>query len=397
MTEHISFKSRGDIPSEDRLPDASVAAWLPGLYIHIPFCIRKCGYCDFYSVTDTKLIPAFLDALSIEMSLYHRDVDSFDTVYIGGGSPSVLTPADFARLFIDIRGNFVIRSEAEITVEVNPADVTCDLLEALRRAGVNRINIGVQSLDDRFLAFLGRRHDRSQAVLAVEKAVAAGFLHIGIDMIYGIPGQTISSWLDTLQDAIALSPEHLSCYQLTFEPKTPLAERCRNGEVIPPDESLQIDYFLRTSELLEDAHYIHYEISNFALAGSESRHNSKYWNHSPYLGIGPAAHSFFHDERRWNHRSLDAYLQDLSVGLPPIEAKERLSEEQLRLEAWYLGLRTRAGIHLETFKRRYGQDLIVQKGELLKQLVGDGLLEIRDECLRPTRAGMLVADSLATV
>lgn len=384
-------------PNEHGVRCRSELSSLPGLYIHIPFCMIKCGYCNFYSVTESGRIPSFLDALRKEMSLYRLNGDSFDTVYIGGGTPSIIALTDLERLFTDIRRNFFIAPEAEVTIEVNPADVTSSLLQTLRQVGVNRISIGVQSFDNSLLAFLGRRHNRAQVVFAIETSQAAGFAHVGIDLIYGIPGQTLSSWLGSLREAIALTPDHVSCYQITIEAGTPLADRSRKGEITPPDESIQADYFSRTAEFLENAGYIHYEISNFAHEGLESRHNSKYWNHTPYLGLGPAAHSFRQNERRWNHRSLDAYRRDLSAGLPPIEAKELLTGEQLRLEALYLGLRTRKGIHLETFRMRYGQDLVREKGKFLNQLIGDGLLEICGEYLRPTRQGMAVADSLALI
>jgi oxygen-independent coproporphyrinogen III oxidase len=369
----------------------------PGLYIHIPFCVSKCGYCDFYSVTLSARIPDFLDALHQEMSLYHRNGDSFDTVYVGGGTPSLLGRTDIERLFADIRRSFLITPVAEITFEANPADITPPLLEALRCSGVNRLSIGVQSFDDGILSFLGRRHNRSEALHAFEAARGAGFAHINIDLIYGIPGQTLPTWLDSLREAIALGPEHLSCYQLSVAAGTPIAKRCRSGEVCLPDDALQADFFFRTSETLHDAGYIHYEISNFAREGSESRHNSKYWNHTPYLGLGPSAHSFRDRERRWNHRSLDAYVRDLAGGVPPIAARESLTDEQLSLESLYLGLRTRRGIHLETYETVYGHDLLREKGRFLAQLIEDGLLEISEGYLRPSLRGMAVADSLALI
>jgi oxygen-independent coproporphyrinogen-3 oxidase len=370
---------------------------LPGLYIHVPFCVRKCAYCGFYSVTDRSQIPDYLAALRREMDFYRGWAASFDTLYIGGGTPSVLPAAELEKLITDIRGTFAISSDAEITVEANPADIDAGLLMALRRTGVNRLNIGVQSFDDGILAFLGRRHDRKQAAAAVTAARIAGIENIGIDLIYGVPGQGMDAWLATLREAVALDPDHLSCYQLTLEDGTPLAEQFRRGEVVLPDDSLQADFFCNTSEFLEDNGYIHYEVSNFARPGRESRHNRKYWNHVPYLGLGPAAHSFSGRERRWNRRSVNAYIEDLESGREPIESREILSDKQLHLEALFLGFRTRRGICLETFGIRYGQDLITEKRDMLKRLSEEGLVEIRDGFLRPTRAGMAVADSLALI
>ena len=227
----------------------------------------------------------------------------------------------------------------------------------------------------------GTKHTSSQAGEAVSSEADRNF----------------TSWLATLDTAIGLNPEHLSCYQLTLEEKTPLAKRCRRGEFILPDESCQADYFLRTAEILEERGYCHYEISNFARTGRESRHNRKYWNHVPYLGLGPAAHSFSGRERRWNRSSVDAYIGDLKSGREPIESREILSDEQLRMEALFLGFRTRRGICLEAFKIRYGRDLLADKRDMIERLSGEGLVEIRDGFLRPTRAGMAVADSLALI
>jgi len=386
----------GDILQRSQEPDE-----LPGLYIHIPFCLRKCVYCDFYSSTDLTLIPNFLAALRREMNLNKDFKSVFDTVYIGGGTPSVLTPAVLERLIGDILTAFTITPGAEITVEANPDDMTPERLAALRRAGVNRLNIGCQSFDDESLAFLGRRHRARQAVETIHMTRDAGFNNLGIDLIYGLPGppgDAFAIWLATLRTALAFHPEHLSCYQLTVETDTPLADLCRKGEIALPDRDIQARYFSRTADILEEAGYLHYEVSSFALGNRfHSRHNSKYWNHTPYLGLGPAAHSFDGRQRRWNHRSVTAYLKDLAAGKPPVADSELLSDEQLRLEALFLGLRTRRGIDLADVKRRYGEDLLVEKEKILKKLKEEKLVEIRNGFLVPTRAGMAVADSLALI
>ena len=370
---------------------------LPGLYIHIPFCIRKCAYCAFYSVTDRSLIRGFLAALRQEMDLYRGWAPSFDTLYIGGGTPSVLLPGDLEKLISDIRKTMVISSDAEITVEANPADIDAAFLTALCSAGVNRLNIGVQSFDNGILGFLGRRHDRRLAIAAVRAARIAGIENIGIDLIYGVPGQEMPGWLSTLREAVALDCDHLSCYQLTLEGRTPLAQRCIRDQIALPGESLQADFFYKTSEFLEDKGYVHYEVSNFALPGRESRHNRKYWSHVPYLGLGPAAHSFSGRERRWNRCSVGVYIGDLESKREPIESREILNDEQLCLEALFLGFRTCRGICLETFRIRYGRDLLAEKRDLLIRLYREGLIDIRDGFLRPTLAGMAVADSLSLI
>jgi oxygen-independent coproporphyrinogen-3 oxidase len=388
-------------PTGNTLQRSQESDEIPGLYVHIPFCLSKCVYCDFYSSTDLTLIPDFLAALRCEMNLNKDFKRAFDTVYIGGGTPSILTPADLERLVGDIRTAFTITQNAEITLEANPGDINAGRLEALRRAGVNRLNIGCQSFDDDTLAFLGRRHRARQALVTIHTARDAGFNNLGIDLIYGLPGPSgdaFAMWLTTLRTTLSFRPEHLSCYQLTVEKDTPLADLRRKNEITLPDLDLQARYFFRTSKILEEAGYQHYEVSNFALESRFcSRHNSKYWNHTSYLGLGPAAHSFDGRQRRWNHRSVTAYLKDLAAGKPPVADSEFLSDEQLRLEALFLGLRTRRGIHLEDFKWRYGQDLLVEKGEILTRLMEDNRVEVRDGFLIPTRAGMAVADSLALI
>ena len=339
---------------------------LPGLYIHIPFCIRKCAYCAFYSVTDLALIPDFLAALRREMSLNKGVYREFDTVYIGGGTPSVLAAADLERLIDDVRTAFAITSDAEITLEANPGDITAGLLATLRSAGVNRLNIGCQSFDDETLAFLGRRHQARQALEAIRMARDAGFDNLGIDLIYGLPGpagNAFAIWLDTLRTTLSFIRNTSPVTSSPSKRSTPLAALRQEGKIVFPDNDLQARYFFRTAEILEEAGYRHYEVSNFARGDRfHSRHNSKYWNHTPYLGLGPAAHSFDGRQRRWNHRSVDAYLKDLAAGKPPMADSEILTDEQLRLEALFLGFRTRRGIHLEEFKRRYGQDLAGGKG-----------------------------------
>ena len=373
-----------------------------GLYIHIPFCLSKCHYCDFYSITSISAVPDFLDALFKEMEMYRNRFNPFDTVYIGGGTPSLLSPQQLESILISVKENFILISNPEITpeitIETNPADLNRSFLESMREIGINRINIGVQSFNQKILNFLGRRHTAKQAISAVEASRKAGFHNIGLDLIYGVPAQDIESWLDTLKQALVFSPEHISCYQLTLESKTPLGIRYQAGEFSLPGEELQYEFFMKTSEFLEDAGYIHYEVSNFA-RGKEhtSRHNQKYWDHSPYLGLGPSAHSFQCNQRWWNHRSLDQYLAAINAGNLPVEGTETLTMEQLRLEALYLGLRTKKGISLQDFKNRYHTDLFTEKKKILAKLEEEGFISIQDGYLHPTQSGLAVADSLSLI
>ena len=371
---------------------------VPGLYIHIPFCKSRCAYCDFFSVTNTGLIPRYLRALLNEIDAYGQDFTDFDTVYLGGGTPSLLSITQIEALLVKIHDTFTILPETEITIEVNPADWGQQELKDLRSLGINRISIGVQSLDENELIFLGRRHNPEQAKGAIEDAIHAGFENISIDLIYGLPGQRIDGWRDSLMKALTFEPSHLSCYELELKPSTPLGLRYKNGEFSLQTEESQRDFFMQTSESLEDAGYIHYEVSNFA-AGmeNESRHNRKYWDHTPYLGLGPSAHSFKADKRWWNHESLIDYCRDLEDGKQPVSDSELLTIEQLRLEALFLGLRMKKGIDLDQYQRRYGCDLMKEKGLLLKQWADTGLIEMEGRVIRPTRSGMAVADALAAL
>lgn len=367
----------------------------PGLYIHIPFCISKCRYCAFYSITDLSRTDAFLTALRRETAQYGDWADPFDTLYIGGGTPSVLSSDQWTRMIADVRRAFFIEGDAEITIEANPADITIDLLESLSQSGVNRISIGVQSFDDALLSFLGRRHPGKQAEESVQMAQKRGFDNISLDLIYGIPGQDINIWADTLHRAVSLRPSHLSCYQLTVERGTPLHQETAQGRILLPDENSQAEFFFFTSEFLQKEGYLHYEVSNFALPGKESRHNRKYWNHTPYLGLGPSAHSFKGRQRHRNISSVDGYINALTAGHLPVEENETLNNEDLRMESLFLGFRTRNGICLQDYSRRFGGDLLKEKKAAIDPLVRDGFLEISDGHLRPTIKGMAVADSLA--
>jgi len=344
------------------------------------------------------MISDFLEGLFKEMEMYRGRFESFDTVYCGGGTPSVLNPKQLKAVLAGVRENFNVLPNTEITLETNPADLNRAYLESIRDIGINRLNIGVQSFDQKTLDFLGRRHSVNQAIGAIESSRKAGFANIGFDLIYGIPGQGMDSWVDTLRWALTFQPEHLSCYQLTVEPRTPLGRRYREGEFSLPDENLQHELFMRTAETLEDAGYVHYEVSNFAREMTlVSRHNQKYWDHTPYLGLGPSAHSFLGHQRWWNDWSLDRYITVIETGKPPIQGNEILTIEQLQLEALYLGLRTKRGIHLRDYSNQYRCDLLTEKGEMLTRLREEGLVSIEDGYLYPTRAGLAMADSLAVI
>ncbi|MCU0575194.1 MAG: radical SAM family heme chaperone HemW [Desulfobacterota bacterium] len=369
---------------------------IPGLYVHIPFCASRCGYCDFFSVTDMGLMAGFMLALVGEIDACRGEFREFDTVYLGGGTPSLLPLQQLERIMDRIRRVFRILPGAEITIEINPADWRRDELFAVRELGINRISIGIQSFDEKELALLGRRHGREQALRTLEDAAASGFDNLGLDLIYGLPGQEFRQWQASLVQALAFEPAHVSCYELELKPRTPLGRRYEQGEFPVRTEATQRDFFMKTSEFLEGSGYIHYEVSSFARGmGMASRHNQKYWDHTPYLGLGPSAHSFRDGRRWWNHESIGDYIRDLENGKRPVSGREELTAEQLALEALFLGLRTSRGIHLGQYRSRYGIDLMAEKGPLLKDLGRAGLIDIERDSIRPTRTGMAVADSLA--
>jgi oxygen-independent coproporphyrinogen-3 oxidase len=369
-----------------------------GLYIHIPFCLSKCGYCSFYSIKSLDLIPEFIDALKKEIKAYSKLFKTFDTIYIGGGTPSLLSILQTDDILTAVNKYFDIDRQAEITIEVNPGDVSLEYFQALRKLGINRLNIGVQSFDDKILQLLGRRHSSKEAIAAIEAARAAGFNNLGIDLIYGVQGLSIKSWKSTLQKAVSFSPKHISCYQLSLCESTPLYKKYSSEGWRLPDENMELKLFLTTSEELENAGYIHYEVSNFARKDKfKSRHNQKYWQHTPYLGLGPAAHSFLENKRWWNKAAVKTYLKEIATGKMPVEGSESLSAEQLQLEAMFLGLRTKAGIDLKRYQIKYGIDLCEDKKTIIDALIKNKFMELRNGFLRPTRAGMAIADSLALI
>ncbi|MCK4537892.1 MAG: radical SAM family heme chaperone HemW [Candidatus Krumholzibacteria bacterium] len=360
-----------------------------GLYIHIPFCKTKCPYCDFYSITCHDSLTGYPDLLIGEMEMYRERFSSFDTIYLGGGTPSLIGGEVLTRILEKVRSSFHIPERTEITVEVNPDDVGPTLLDAWRRAGVNRISLGIQSFDDRHLEFLGRRHDGSSSVAAIGMVSDTGFENLGIDLIFGFHGQTMDDWRDALEKAAGLRPSHISCYQMTIEKGTPMGRMLKEGSITSPGEDIQHDMFVLASEFLISRGYLHYEVSNFALGEKNiSRHNSRYWNHTPYLGLGPSAHSFDGRSRWWNHRDLDLYSSMILDGELPVEGREDLSEDQLRLERLYFGFRTLRGNDFGDIQS--GKN----GGELLEKLIAGALVTVENGRAIPTIRGMLFADRL---
>lgn len=359
-----------------------------GLYVHVPFCSGKCMYCDFYSVTDQEPSSEWADAVLREANLLRGAFGPFDTLYLGGGSPSLLAIQTLETLLTSLRRDLPFLPKTEITLEVNPEDVQADTLSAYRDLGVNRISLGIQSLNQRELAFLGRRHSTSQARRALEYVMEAGFQSVSVDLIYGLPGQEFRCWMETLNSVTRCGPHHISCYELTAHSHTPLGRRVASGRTRLPGENKIAAFFLGTAQRLEEEGFVHYEVSNFARSGHESRHNRKYWRRVPYLGLGPGAHSFLHPARWWNPSCLETWLQRLQQGQHPAEGQESLTPEQDLLERLWLGFRTRDGLEWSDL------NAVVEADRIARQLERSGLVTRSGRRMVSTTRGFLVSDSL---
>ncbi len=369
-----------------------------GLYIHIPFCLKKCLYCDFYSITDISLVAEFVSALPAEISMREDQALPCDTIYFGGGTPSILQYGHIHQILDKIHQCFPINRKSEITIEVNPGTVTEQTLAAYRNAGINRISIGVQSFRDGNLFFLGRIHDASQAENTISAARKAGFDNIGIDLIYGLPGQSRDAWKSDLMHALKFEPEHLSCYMLTYETGTCMTRKVKKGDIHPLPEKQSAALFDFTIAFLKDHGYLHYEVSNFASSENRmSRHNQKYWTLCPYLGFGPSAHSFIPFQRTWNHRSVKQYLEDIHAGRPPIADTECLKREQQMIESIYLGLRQCRGIDMSGFDLQYKVCFKKMFNASITLLQKDRYLDISKGRCFLTAKGMRYLDSITAM
>ena len=320
----------------------------PGIYLHIPFCRKKCPYCSFYSIADSSFIPEWKNALKKEMDFYRRSDILYDSLYLGGGTPTLLDIKDIEDIMGLIFKNYSFTGSPEITIEANPDDLNGDKIRNLNSLGFNRISIGAQSFDDDILCFLKRTHTVQQTKKSIELLRSSGFKNIGIDLIYGFSALPFYRWKDSIMKSIEFEPEHLSCYQLSCDNGTVFGSMVKRGKMKLPDENQTIHFFMETSKLLEKNGYIHYEVSSYAKGiESISYHNEKYWKREPYLGLGPSAHSFDGEKRWWNVNSVKKYCQLLNDGVLPIDGFEYISKEQKELERIVLGIRTKNGFNLE--------------------------------------------------
>jgi len=373
-----------------------------GLYVHIPFCIRKCYYCDFNSFRlRGPERDHFLDLLEQEADRWAARLEAaggvpvLDTLYVGGGTPTTLEAGQLARLFGALRQRFPLAPQAEITVEANPGTLTLEKLAALREAGVNRLSLGAQVFDDGLLRRLGREHDAAAIETSVALAREAGIPSLNLDLIFALPGQDLRGWRATLQRALALEPDHLSCYSLIIEEGTPFYRWHQMGRLPRPDEEEELAMYQAAIEAAEGAGLAQYEISNFARPGHQSRHNLIYWRNQPYLGLGPGAHSWWEGVRRANLGPLPAYEAALQAGRLPLEREEPISRALEMDETMFLGLRlTREGVDRAAFRARFGTEPEAVYGLAIDRLVRLGLLEADAHRIRLTRQGVPVANQV---
>lgn len=365
---------------------------MAGIYIHIPFCKSRCIYCGFYSTTLLDLRKKYINAVCREMELRKNYIrEPFSTIYLGGGTPSLLDEAELTKLFLYISNVYDVDRNAEITMECNPDDITPEFTNMLNRLPINRVSMGAQTFADSRLRLLHRRHNSDEVKHAVKLLREAGIKNISIDLMFGFPDESLSQWKEDISAALALNVEHISAYSLMYEEDTPLWKMLDTGKVKEIDEELSLTMFKELVCQLTDAGYEHYEISNFARPGYRSRHNSSYWHQVPYIGLGAAAHSFDLNSRQWNVADLKLYIEEINNGIIPME-REELDNDTTFNDIITTTLRTSDGINLNGLEtrlgKRYRNTLISAAGKHLEQ----GLLEIRHDRLRLTSEGIFISD-----
>ena len=372
------------------------------LYLHIPFCHTRCYYCDFNTYAGIlPLREPYVRALLAEIALAGEQARHDDgsprrarTIFFGGGTPSLLTVTQIKRLLHACRAAFALDEDAEITLEANPGTLTSEQLVGLRAAGINRLSLGSQSFDAQLLKTLGRIHTPAEITQALSHARAAGFTSINLDFMFGLPGQSMRQWQETLAQALILRPEHLSLYSLIIEEGTPFFNWTQEGRIIPGDEDLCADMYEYADELLQAAGYVNYEISNWALPGHQSRHNLTYWRNLPYIGMGAGAHSFFAGKRFSNERDPQQYINTLKKQQLPVVESETIEAMQEMSETAFLALRTASGLHLPTFEERFATPFASFVGNRLRIVEEAGLLEQEGGWLRLSKRGRLLGNEV---
>jgi len=369
-----------------------------GVYIHVPFCRAKCDYCSFVSIPiEDGMARRYRLAVVRELERFEGGEDSahsIDSVYFGGGTPSLLPATDIATILEACRKRFVVLPQCEISLEANPGTLAQEKLALYRSIGVTRISLGAQSFSDRELAEIGRIHTAKQISKSMELLRAGGFQDVNLDLILGLPGQTESQWRTNLEMAVDLKPTHISVYMLEADPKTPLYKRVASGLIRLPDEDAVADWYLQTIDFLDSRGYPQYEISNFALPGCECRHNLKYWRREPVLAFGVAAHSFDGLSRYANVASLSSYLHRVEAGRTAVEWREPLTSGQCLAETMFLGLRLNQGLDWHRIRCAHETDRIADSESSLRDLETLGLLTWEGSVVKLTRRGMLLSNEV---
>ena len=369
-----------------------------GVYIHIPFCKSRCSYCDFATgIYQEELAERYVQALLTDIQTTRQDDQSpaVDTIYLGGGTPSMLSPVQIERILSTVHESFDVEPAAEITMEINPGSVTTEKLTEFRRAGINRASFGAQTFDDHELARLGRSHTSADTVKTFEALRDVGFENISFDLIAGLPGQTMSGWQQNVDRSLALVPEHLSFYLLEVHSGTPLAQHIERGIQPKPDDDLAAEMYEWMLMRASKAGYEHYEISNLCRPGFESRHNTKYWTGAVYFGFGCSAHSFDGRSLRWsNERDVVRYIEAVENGRSAIVEQHELSPDDLRAEALYLGMRMMSGVNTREYQQLFGVDVCEEYREDFSRFQEAGLIEFDGDLVRLTRAGALMSNEV---
>ena len=366
---------------------------MAGIYIHIPFCKKRCIYCDFYSTTDNLLTESYIGALENELSARIDEIgtDNVSTIYIGGGTPSQLTIQQLSRLIASIKNIINFEKVLEFTIEVNPDDVNFEYMQACRTLGINRVSMGIQSFVDAELEIINRRHNSAQAVEAVKIMRSADFENISIDLIYGLPLQTLDSWRYSVAEAIKLDVPHISCYNLSYEEDTLLYKKRESGEIIECNEEDCITMYEVLTENLKEAGYLHYEISNYCKPDSFSRHNSNYWNLTPYLGLGASAHSYDGKVRRYNPNSIHEYMKKVGECGIAYEEDDETEWEKYN-EYIMIGLRTMWGVSLSNLEEMFSNELYNHFIAESRRFIISGELKEENGAVVLTEKGIMLTD-----
>jgi putative oxygen-independent coproporphyrinogen III oxidase len=368
---------------------------MSGIYLHIPFCKKRCNYCDFYSTTQLKLKEPLVKALAQEL-IFRKDYlagQKVETIYFGGGTPSLLSAEEFASLIQIIRDNYNLEPQAEITIEANPDDLNLKYIESLSKTPVNRISIGIQSFNDDFLKTMNRRHTAKQAIEAIENCRMVGFNNLSADLIYGLPGLSNREWQQELDAISGLNIQHLSAYHLTYEKGTIYEVWLRNHKIEEISEEDSLDQFKLLISWAKTNGFEHYEISNFAKEGFYSKHNTSYWNQKPYLGVGPAAHSYNLETRSWNVSNLSSYLEGIENNEPKTEI-EILTETDKFNDYIITSLRTCWGIDLNYLDKNFSPKMVQALHKIVEKQLNSNKLNMKENHLKLTETGIFISDQI---